>query len=378
MRFETKAIHSGRSIDKSTSSVTMPIHLSTTFERAADGSYPNEFVYSRESNPNRHALEDCLTSLEEGYDCVTFASGMAAITSLIEALPADKPRRVIMPNDMYFGIRSLLSETDIGSKFDIVIVDMTNLHEVEKAIKSAPTGLVWIETPSNPLLKVIDFEAVTKIAQQAGAYTVADNTWATPVLQRPLTLGVDFSIHSVTKYIGGHSDLMIGAVVARSDSPMLTNLRAWQHSKGAVPSPFDCWLALRGVQSLAQRMMTHCANASEIADFLDYHPNVGAVHYPGLSNHPGHHIAARQMSSFGSMLSFQVKGGQREAMAVAAKVQLVTRATSLGGTHSLIEHRASVEGSTTMAPPNLLRLSIGLEHVDDLKEDLSQALEEVK
>ncbi|MBM7572994.1 trans-sulfuration enzyme family protein [Aquibacillus albus] len=375
MRFETKAIHSGRSIDKSTSSVTMPIHLSTTFERAQDGSYPNEFEYSRESNPNRHALEDCLTSLEDGYDCVTFASGMAAITSLIEALPSDKPRRVIMPNDMYFGIRSLLSKTDIGSKFDIVIVDITDLHEVEKVIKRAPTGLVWMETPSNPLLKVIDIEAVAQIAQEAGAYTVVDNTWATPVLQRPLNLGVDFSLHAVTKYIGGHSDLMIGAAIAKSDSSMLDNLRAWQHSKGAVPSPFECWLALRGVQTLAQRMETHCSNTSAIADFLEQHPNIEAVHYPGLDEHPGHHIAARQMSSFGGMLSFQVKGGQDEAMAVAAKVQLITRATSLGGTHSLIEHRASVEGSTTMAPPNLLRLSIGLEHVDDLKEDLSQALE---
>ncbi|ASN05424.1 trans-sulfuration enzyme family protein [Virgibacillus necropolis] len=375
MRFETKAIHSGRQVDKSTSSVTMPIYLSTTFERATDGSYPNEFVYSRENNPNRHALEDCLTSLEEGHDCVTFASGMAAITSLIEALPSDKPRRVIMPNDMYFGIRSLLSKTDIGSKFDIVIVDMTDPHEVKKAIKSAPTGLVWIETPSNPLLKVTDIEAVAQIAQEVGAYTVVDNTWATPVLQRPLNLGVDFSLHAVTKYIGGHSDLMIGAAIAKSNSPMLANLRAWQHSKGAVPSPFDCWLALRGVQSLAQRMATHCSNTSAIADFLKHHPNIEAVHYPGLAEHPGHHIAERQMSSFGSMLSFQVKGGWDEAMAVAAKVQLFIRATSLGGTHSLIEHRASVEGSTTMAPSNLLRVSIGLEHVDDLKEDLLQALE---
>ncbi|GEL76667.1 trans-sulfuration enzyme family protein [Tenuibacillus multivorans] len=375
MRFETKAIHSGRSIDKSTSSVTMPIHLSTTFERSPDGSYPNEFEYSRESNPNRRALEDCLTSLEDGYDCVTFASGMAAITSLIEALPSDKPRRVIMPNDMYFGIRSLLSETDIGSKFDIVIVDMTDLDEVEKVIKRAPTGLVWIETPSNPLLKVTDIEAVAQIAQEVGAYTVVDNTWATPVLQRPLNFGVDFSLHAVTKYIGGHSDLMIGAAITKSDSPMLANLRAWQHSKGAVPSPFECWLALRGVQTLAQRMETHCSNTSAMADFLKHHPNIEAVHYPGLAEHPGHDIASRQMSSFGGMLSFQVKGGQDEAMAVAAKVQLITRATSLGGTHSLIEHRASVEGSTTMAPSNLLRVSIGLEHVDDLKEDLLQALE---
>ncbi|WP_449354934.1 trans-sulfuration enzyme family protein [Virgibacillus natechei] len=375
MRFETKAIHAGRQIDKSTSSVTMPIHLSTTFERGADGSYPNEFVYSRENNPNRHALEECLTSLEGGHDCVAFASGMAAITSLIEALPADKPRRVIMPDDIYFGIRSLLSDTDIGTNFDIEIVDMTDIHNVEKTIKKAPTGLVWMETPSNPLLKVTDIEAVAQIAQEAGAYTVVDNTWATPVLQRPLKHGVDFSLHAVTKYIGGHSDLMIGATIAKSDSPMLANLRAWQHSKGAVPSPFDCWLALRGVQSLAQRMETHCSNTAAIADFLKQHLNVEAVHYPGLAEHPGHHIAERQMSSFGGMLSFQVKGGQEEAMAVAAKAQLFIRATSLGGTHSLIEHRASVEGSTTMAPSNLLRVSVGLEHVDDLKEDLLQALE---
>ncbi|GAB3059663.1 trans-sulfuration enzyme family protein [Virgibacillus ainsalahensis] len=375
MRFETKAIHSGRQVDKSTSSVTMPIHLSTTFERGQDGSYPNEFVYSRENNPNRRALEDCLTSLEDGHDSVAFASGMAAITSLIETLPADKPRRVIMPNDMYYGIRSLLTDTDIGSNFDIEVVDMTDLNNVEKTIKRAPTGLVWMETPSNPLLKVTDIEAVAQIAKEAGAYTVVDNTWATPVLQRPLSLGVDFSLHAVTKYIGGHSDLMIGAAIAKSDSPMLANLRAWQHSKGAVPSPFECWLALRGVQSLAQRMATHCSNTSAIAYFLEHHPNIEAVHYPGLAEHPGHHIATRQMSSFGGMLSFQVKGGQDEAMAVAAKVQLFTRATSLGGTHSLIEHRASVEGSSTTAPSNLLRVSIGLEHVDDLKEDLLQALE---
>ncbi|MGM8366808.1 trans-sulfuration enzyme family protein [Virgibacillus sp. W0181] len=375
MRFETKAVHSGRQVDKTTGAVSTPIHLSTTFERAADGSYPNAFEYGREDNPNRRALEDCMTALENGHDCVTFGSGMAAIASVIEALPTDKPRRLIMPNDMYFGIRSLITETDIGSRFDIVVIDMTDLHAVEKAIKSAPTGLVWIETPSNPLLKVTDIEAITKMAQQAGAYTAVDNTWATPVLQRPLTHGADLSIHSITKYIGGHSDLMIGAVVARSGSPMLTNLRAWQHSKGAVPSPFDCWLALRGVQSLAPRMMTHCSNALAIAEFLNQHPNVEAVHYPGLPEHGGHHIAARQMSAFGGMLSFQVKGGQDEAMAVAAKVRLFTRATSLGGTHSLIEHRSSVEGSKTMTPANLLRVSIGIENVDDLKEDLLQALE---
>ena len=375
MRFETKAIHSGRQVDRETGAVTMPIHLSTTYERNIDGSYTNDFMYSRGDNPNRRALEECLTSLENGHDCVTFSSGMAAISSVIEALPPDKPRRVIMPDDMYFGIRSLLSDTDIGSKFDTVMVDMTDLQEVEKAIKDAPTGLVWMETPSNPLVKVTDIEAVTKIAQQAGAYTVVDNTWPTPAIQRPLDLGVDFSLHSVTKYIGGHSDLMIGAVIAKSDNPMLENLRAWQHAKGAVPSPFDCWLALRGVQSLAPRMMVHCSNAMEIATFLEQHPNVEAVHYPGLASHPGHLIAAKQMNSFGGMLSFQVKGGEREAIDVTAKLRLFIRATSLGGTHSLIEHRASVEGSITTAPANLLRVSIGIENVEDLKEDLMQSLE---
>ncbi|MFA1819444.1 PLP-dependent aspartate aminotransferase family protein [Virgibacillus oceani] len=375
MRFETKAVHAGRRVDPSTGAVTTPLHLSTTYERDADGSYPNEFIYSRGDNPNRRALEECLTSLEDGYDCVTYASGMAAITSLIESLPADKPRRIIMPDDMYFGIRSLLSETDIKSRFDIAVVDMTDLEEVKRVIDSAPAGLVWMETPSNPLVKVTDIEAIVKLAQRAGAYTAVDNTWATPVLQRPFTFGADFSLHSVTKYLGGHSDLMIGAVVAKSDNPMLTNLRAWQQSKGAVPSPFDCWLALRGVQSLAPRMMVHCSNAEQIADFLKQHSKVEAVHYPGLADHTGHHIAAKQMSSFGGMLSFQVKGGQAEAMAVAAKVQIFVRATSLGGTHSLIEHRASVEKNKTMAPPNLLRLSIGIENVDDLKEDLLQALE---
>ncbi|KZE39885.1 cystathionine gamma-synthase [Bhargavaea cecembensis] len=375
MRFETKAIHAGRSVDPSTSAVTMPIHLSSTYERSGDGSYPNEFIYSRIDNPNRRALEECLTSLENGIDTVTFGSGMAAISTLIEALPADKPRRMIMPDDMYHGIRSLLADTDIGTHFDVAFVDMTDLAQVEEAIKQAPTGLVWMETPSNPQLKVTDIEAVVKLASAAGAYTVVDNTWATPVLQNPLSLGVDFSLHSVTKYIGGHSDLLLGSVTAKSESPMLARLKAAQQAKGAVPSPFECWLALRGVQTLPQRMATHCSNAAEIADFLKQHPNVEAVHYPGLSEHPGHEIAAKQMSSFGGMLSFQVKGGQEAAMKVAAKVKLFIRATSLGGTHSLIEHRASIEGVHAVAPVNLLRVSVGLEHVEDLKEDLLQALE---
>lgn len=374
MRFETKAIHAGREVDPTTGAVTTPIHLSTTYERSADGSYTNDFMYSRSGNPNRQSLEECLTSLEEGFDCVTYASGMAAISSLIESLPHDKPQRIVMPDDMYFGVRTLWSETDIGRRFNIVTVNMTDLDEVKRVVEAEATGLVWMETPSNPQIKIIDIAAVAKIATDAGAYTVIDNTTASPVLQQPLSLGVDFSLHSATKYIGGHSDLLLGAVIAKEDSPMLKNLRLWQHNKGAVPSSFDCWLALRGVQTLPVRMTAHCANAKTIAEFLNQHEKIEKVYYPSLSTHPGHDIALRQMSSFGGLLSFQVKGGEKEALIIANTVKLFTQATSLGGTHSYIEHRASVEKELTNAPENLLRVSAGLENVQDLIEDLEQAL----
>lgn len=377
MRFETKAVHAGRQVDPTTGAVTTPMHLSTTYERAEDGSYTNGFTYSRGDNPNRRALEECLASLENGYGCVTYASGMAAIASLIESLPIDYPQRVVMPDDMYFGVRSLLSQTDIGRRFDIVTVDMTNLDEVQQAVENEDTGIIWIETPSNPQIKITDIEAIVKIGEQGGVFTVADNTAATPVLQNPLELGVDFSLHSVTKYVGGHSDLMVGAVVAKEEGQMFDNLRAWQHAKGAVPSSFDCWLALRGVQSLSARMLLHCSNANTIAQFLNQHGKVETIHYPALKSHPAHDIAAKQMSDFGGLLSFQVKGGQEEALKVANAVQIVTQATSLGGTHSYIEHRASVEKELTMAPDNLLRLSVGIENADDLKEDLEQALAEI-
>lgn len=374
MHPETMAIHAGRSTDPATGAVTLPIHLSTTFERAQDGSYPLGFEYSRDDNPNRRALETCLSALEGGAAAVTFASGMAAIATLLEALPLGGPRRVVFPNDMYFGIRSLLSETSLGQQIDAVVVDMTDLGAVDAACAHHRTALVWIETPSNPVVKVTDIAAVVAIARRAGAMVAVDNTWATPVLQRPLTLGADFVVHAVTKYIGGHSDLMVGAIVAREPTPLLERVRAAQKHKGAVPSPFECWLALRGVQSLAPRMRTHCANAMAVARYLAAHPGVAAVHYPGLHSHPGHAVAAKQMQSFGGMLSFEVKGGRDEAMQVAAAVKLFTRATSLGGAHSLIEHRASVEGPQSMAPESLLRVSIGLEHEEDLKADLAQAL----
>ena len=374
MHFETKAVHAGRGIDPMTGAVTTPIHLSTTYERSEDGSYTDGYMYSRGDNPNRRSLEACLTALENGYDCVTYASGMAAISSVIEALPENMPKRVVMADDMYFGVRTMLMETDIGRRYDIVTVDMTDPEALKAVVESEPTGLIWMETPSNPQIKIIDIEAVVEIAQAAGAYTVIDNTAATPMLQQPLALGVDFSLHSVTKYIGGHSDLLLGAVIAKEDNDMLRNMRAWQHAKGAVPSSFDCWLALRGVQTLSARLMMQCSNAKKIVEFLDSHDKVEAVLYPGLKSHPDHETAARQMSDFGGLLSFKVKGGEAEALKVANAVKIITQATSLGGTHTYIEHRASVEKELTKAPENLLRLSIGLENAEDLKGDLEQAL----
>lgn len=377
MRFETKAIHAGRQVDPVTGAVTTPIHLSTTYERSADGSYRDGFMYSRGDNPNRRSLEECLTALEEGHDCVTFSSGMAAITSIIEVLPDDKPQRIVLPDDMYFGVLTLLNDTGISSKFDIVSTDMTDLSALREIVQSEPTGLIWIETPSNPQIKIVDIAEVVKIAKEAGAVTVVDNTTATPVLQNPLVLGADFALHSVTKYIGGHSDLLLGAVVAKEDSKMLQTLRIHQQAKGAVPSSFDCWLALRGVQSLSARVAVHSTNAKIVAEFLSQHEKVEAVNYPGLPDHPGHGIATRQMSDFGGLMSFQVKGSDADAVKIANTVSIFTQATSLGGTHSYIEHRASVEKELTKAPGNLLRLSIGLENVQDLVEDLEQALAEI-
>jgi cystathionine gamma-synthase len=378
MRPETLAVHAGRWVDPSIGAVTAPIHLSTTFERATDGAYPAGFVYSRDGNPNRAMLETCIAALEGAEAAVAFASGMAAITAVIEALPADRPRRLLMPDDIYFGIRPLLAATDLAGRLTVETVDMSDLGAAARAIRSFGPGLVWIETPSNPLLRVTDIKAVADLAHDAGAFVAVDNTWATPILQRPLDLGADFSIHALTKYMGGHSDVMLGVVAGRASGIYMENIRSAQVNKGAVPSPFDCWLALRGIQSLAPRFSVHCANAQTIAEFLAGHPSVTAVHYPGLTTHPAYDLVQRQMKGVGGgMLSLEVAGGRPAAFAVANALRLVIRATSLGGAHSLIEHRASVEGPQTRAPEGLLRLSVGIEHVDDIRADLEQALAHV-
>ena len=374
MHIDTIAVHAGRAVDSSTGAVSPPIQLSTTFERDADGGFSRGFEYVRDDNPNRQSLETCMAALEDGAAAVAYPSGMAAISASIEALGIQRPGWLVLPQDMYFGIRSLLTETEFGRKLDVVSVDMTDLSAVEHACQETKPGIVWIETPSNPLVSIVDIVGVAKIGRMYGAAIAVDNTWATQLLQRPLELGADLVVHSLTKYIGGHSDVMCGAVVVKEQGPHLEELRAMQRHRGVLPSPFDCWLALRGTATLSARMAVHCSNALAVARFLEAHPAVTAVHYPGLMSHAGHEVAARQMRAFGGMLSLEVRGGREEAMAVAAALKVFTRATSLGGNHSLVEHRASVEGPTTMAPVALLRLSIGLEHFDDLISDLDQGL----
>ncbi len=375
MEIETTAVHAGRRIDPATGAVTPPIHLSTTFERSPDGEYPRGFSYSREDNPNRRALEECLAALEGGKEALAFSSGLAVTTALLQGLePGD---HILAPDDVYYGLRKLIGDVFAKSDLEITYVDMTDLNSVRAAVRES-TRLVWIETPSNPLMKISDLAALAAIARQANAISVCDGTFATPILQRPFEQGIDMVTHSTTKYIGGHSDMMGGSLITKYDNYLFERARKIQQFGGAVPSPFDCWLALRGVATLPCRMRTHNENAAKIAQFLLAHAAIEAVHYPGLPSHPGHGIAARQMSGFGGMLSAQVRGGREQAMAVAARVRLFTRATSLGGPHSLIEHRASVEGRESKTPQNLLRLSIGLENPDDLITDLEQALAQIR
>jgi len=371
MRIETLAVHAGHEIDAATGAVATPIHLSTTFERDAEGGYAHGYIYGRSANPNRHALEEGLAALEGGEEAAAFGSGLAASSAVLQALaPGD---HLIAPTDVYHGMTKLLRDVYMRWGLEVSFVDMTELDSVRDAIRPK-TKLIWVETPSNPLLKITDIAAVADIARSAGAICACDNTWA-PIVQRPLDLGADLIMHSTTKYLGGHSDVTGGAVIAKTKTDFAERIREIQTTCGAVPSPFDCWLILRGMRSLPWRMRAHSENALKVATWLADHQRVEAVHYPGLASDAGHKIAARQMNAFSGMLSFEVRGGKETALEVAAKTQLFVRATSLGGVESLIEHRASIKGEDPRTPPGLLRLSIGLEHPDDLIEDLAQALE---
>jgi cystathionine gamma-synthase len=374
MRLETLAVHAGHEVDPATAAVTPPIHLSTTFAREADGSYRAGYLYSRYTNPNRAALEKCLAALEGGAAASAFASGSAATMSLLQAIGPGA--HVILPDDAYFGSIKLVREVFGPWGMDLSTVDMTDLANVRGAVR-ANTKLIWVETPSNPLLRVVDIAGVAEIARKAGAACAVDNTWGTPVLQRPLDLGADVSMHSTTKYLGGHSDVLSGALIFRQAAELQQRVNSIQMLGGAVPSPFECWLAMRGIRTLAVRVAVQTASAAALAEFLAAHPKVEAVHYPGLESHPGHGIAKRQMSGFGGMLSVQAGPTREASIAIASALELFTQATSLGGTESLIENRASVEGPGTKAPENLLRVSVGLEHIDDLKADFDAALRSV-
>ena len=370
-KIETLAVHAGHAVDIGTGAVTEAIHLSTTFERDADGGYSRGFLYSRNHNPNRNGLEAALAALEGGAASAAFGSGLAAVTAIFQGLmPGD---HVIAPVDIYHGtanvLRHLFAKWGVTASF----IDMTELDGVRKTL-TPQTKIIWIETPSNPLLRCVDITAIAAIARQHGARAIADNTFASPVLQQPLALGCDMVMHATTKYLGGRSDVLGGAVVSRLDDEHFAQLRTAQLFGGAVPSPFDCWLVMRSLPTLPYRMQAHCANAQKVASFLQQHAKVSVVHYPGLQDNPFHAIAGRQMSGFGGMLSFEVKGGKDSAMALAAHVEIFTRATSLGGVESLIEHRASIEGPESKTPQGLLRVSVGLENADDLIDDLSSAL----
>ncbi|MBV8905751.1 MAG: PLP-dependent transferase, partial [Acidobacteriia bacterium] len=350
-----------------------PIHLSATFERAPDGNYPLGFSYSREGNPNRLMLERCLADLEGGKEALVFSSGLAVATAVVQGLePGD---HILAPDDVYWGLREVIGGVFGKWELETSYIDMTDLDSVRAALRTN-TRLLWLETPSNPLMKITGLAAIASLAREhPKVITICDSTFTTPCLQRPLDCGIDMVTHSTTKYISGHSDVVGGVLITRHDNYLFERCRRSQRFGGAVPSPFDCWLTMRGIETLPYRMRAHSENALRIAQCLSGHRKVEAVHYPGLPAHSGQEMAARQMSAFSGMLSFQVRGGEEAAKAVAARCRLIIRATSLGGAHSLIEHRASVEGPRTRTPRNLLRLSVGLEHPDDLLADLLQALE---
>jgi cystathionine gamma-synthase len=371
MRPETLAIHAGGEPDRQTGAVSPPLHLSTTFAHGPAGERVAGYEYTREGNPTQDRLEAALAAMEGGGAALAFASGMAAMNALLESLPAGS--EVLIPADCYTGLRVLGDEFLPERGVRLRMVDFGDPAAVRAAFTPA-TKLLWAETPSNPQLRVADIAALAAIAHAGGALLACDNTFATPALQNPLALGADVVMHSTTKYLGGHSDVLGGALVFARADELHARVAHRRHVTGAVASPFACWLTLRGCRSLHARMAVHCANARRIATFLSEHAGVEAVHYPGLAAHAGHAVAARQMRDFGGMLSFQVRGGRDATLVVAGRLQLITNATSLGGCESLIEHRASVEGAVPFSPHNLLRFSVGLENVEDLLEDLRQAL----
>lgn len=371
MRFDTIAVHSGGEADQQTGAVAPPIHLSTTFARGADGQPVAQYGYIREVNPTQERLERALAAIDGAEAALAFASGMAAGAAVLQALP--RGSHVLLPGDGYYTYRALAAEQFERWGLSYDIVPMADSVAVGRAMR-AETRLVWMESPTNPLMEISDIALLAEIVHRAGARLLVDGTFATPALQRPIEHGADVVLHSTTKYMGGHSDVQGGSLAFAKRDELHDATLHIRTTLGAVASPFNSWLVLRGIRSLSARMRVHCENAMRVAEWLEAQPGVEIVHYPGLRSHPGHEIARRQMSAFGGMLSFRVRGGAEDALAVAAKTKLFTPATSLGGVESLIEHRATSEGPTSTTPANLLRLSIGLEHCEDLVADLGVAL----
>ncbi len=367
---ETLAVHAGRPGERGDGDVTPAIHVSTTYERDADGAYRRGYSYVRDGNPNRAALERGVAALEGATAGVAFSSGSAATLALFQA--AAGRGRILATDSCYHGTLRQLRELVPNWGGEVTLVDTTATADVAAAI-NGDVALLFVETPSNPLLGISDLAALASLAEEHGAVLACDNTFATPVLQQPLRWGADLVVHSSTKYIGGHSDVMGGLVVGVNEEWM-ESLARIRSAAGAAPSPFDCWLLQRSLPTLPLRVRRQSLSARQIAEYLQGHEQVWQVHYPGLRSHPDHEVACRQMAGFGGMISFQVRGGREAAVRVAAGVQLFTRATSLGGVESLIEHRASVEGPGTRTPDDLLRLSIGLESPEELIADLGQVL----
>jgi cystathionine gamma-synthase len=374
MDFETRAIHEGQEPDPATGSVVVPIYQTSTFAQEAVGQHKG-YEYARVANPTRTALQICLASLESAEHGVAFASGMAAVTTVMHLVHPSE--RIVSVNDVYGGVYRLLSQVYEPKGYDVTFLSAEQINDGLGEHLDEQTRIVWLETPTNPLLNVIDIEAAAKAAHEVGAIVVVDNTFATPYLQRPLELGADIVLHSMTKYIGGHSDLM-GGFVATNDPTIAERLYFLQKSLGGIPGPFDCWLALRGLKTLALRMERHSENARRVAEYLQSHQSVEQVLYPGLPDHPGHEIAKRQMKDFGGMISF-LAASEEEAVELVARTKIWTLAESLGGVESLIEHAARMTHASTAdapfaVPKNLVRLSVGIESVDDLIADLEAAL----
>ena len=370
---ETVAIHGSMRAQKAENSPIVPgIELSTIYEHAKDGHREGDLKYSRLENPNRLELEAVLNDLEKGAEAAAFSSGIAAINAVFQTLSHGD--HVLIPNDVYFGTRKLMWEFSERWGLEIDFVDMTNLEVVEAAAKKN-TRMIWIETPSNPQMFITDVEAMVKWAADRKVVVAVDNTWPTPFNMNPIDFGVDLVIHSTTKYLGGHSDLIGGAVIAKESGPLMDRVRSVQVVQGGVPSPFDAWMLCRSIRSFPYRMRAHNENASQLAAFMTHLPGIEEVFYPGLVSHPGHKIAKTQMRAFGGMISFLVSAGEPAAKKMVASSRIIKAATSLGGIESIWEHRKSTEGPLSQTPDNLIRLSVGLEHIDDLKLDLQQALE---